>query len=154
VPVTQKPIMVLCSFVYLCFEPLQPLLLNEGEIHSVYWVPISHLVSTSVPWRPVYFDTWLPPVRPSLRYYIALLPFSARNLYGIDIDDRFLHCIPGSEKRQVVRQFPLWGLTLWMTSDFLFACGFRRIFIRHSATVHIWVPLLVLLAASCLFFML
>ena len=89
----------------------------------------------------------LPPIPHMLRWYVALLPFSARNLYGIKIGVEFRN---EDKVDEMAKEFPLWGLTLWMTSDLLEKAGYSPIFIRHSSTGKWFLFLMALLLSGLL----
>ena len=127
-PASSKTIMVLCSFVYLLKDSKLPIFdLSAGEVYGIYMIPISYLISSATVWEPVRFDIshHLFPNLPShsltksiLRYFLGGI-----NFYGIPALDEFLVASVDQDCQAQIpkpaKVYPLWGLSLWITSDFL-----------------------------------
>ena len=132
-----KCVMVLSAFVYLQTRDETPAItLQNSEVASCYWVPISYLTSDSTPWHPVkyslstiLFHNRVPRIDNILNRFIGNLSF-----FGIPIPAEFRYASSDSEMSRLAidRQFPLWGLTLWMTSDLLKLMGFSNIASKGS----------------------
>ncbi|KAI8905516.1 NUDIX hydrolase domain-like protein [Gorgonomyces haynaldii] len=114
-PASAKTVMVLCCFVFLqTFGPTPRLTLDLKEVSATHWVPCGYLSNHRLwEWTPVHHDIYrqilpmsVPPlVRTTFKTVFKYL-LGGFNYYGIPI--------PGK-----TTDFPLWGLTLWMTIDLL-----------------------------------
>ena len=123
--------MILSPFVYLQTCKITPeIVLQESEVASCYWVPISHLIS-EIPWSPVEYSLstiifrWrITRLDKVLNYLLGSISF-----FGIPIPADYRHSESDTEmaKAAIERSFPLWGLTLWMTSDLLKMSGYPTI---------------------------
>ena len=124
--------MVLSAFVYLQTSDKTPaIILQHSEIASCYWVPITYLASELTPWSPVEYSMSSIILR-SRNHHIDIAlkqVVGGISFYGIPIPTDYRHSESDSEmsRAAIQKQFPLWGLTLWMTSDLLDLMGYASI---------------------------
>ena len=141
-PNSSSTVMVLTAFVFAFKGDASnmPLFnLEAGEVYSIYLVPISYLASRTTLWQPVSFplSRYLIPSFIMARFPLidsilqTVLQLGTFDFYGIPFPDSFkvlpnppkskdLQASPNSKiVPKPEKMFPLWGLTLWMTSDFI-----------------------------------
>ncbi|KAJ3269708.1 hypothetical protein HDV01_001096 [Terramyces sp. JEL0728] len=121
-PASSRRVMVLCCFVFLQKEAAV-IKTDPNEISVVYWVPIREILECKK-WEAISFPITQHLFQGKSSLLNALV--GSYSFYGIPIDElrRAKHVIVGEPRAEANhRLFPLWGLTLWMTSDFLEALG-------------------------------
>ena len=123
--------MVLSCFVWLQVLPTVTLKLDKGEVDQVYWLPCSYLMNDSLyTWQPVSFDIMkqLVPLKwqQTLPWWLVLSVnrlVGGFSYYGIPVPGR--------------QGLPIWGLTLWMTLDFIGQlhpdASFKNVYCLRSA---------------------
>jgi hypothetical protein len=124
--------MILCSFVYFQKSRDTPnITVQETEIASAYWVPVSYLCS-DLQWSSIDYpisrtifgqDLW-PRIDSVLQYVLGGIKF-----FGIPISPTHRTIMGHSSRAKIAidRNFPIWGLTLWITSDLITLLGFPAI---------------------------
>jgi ADP-ribose pyrophosphatase YjhB (NUDIX family) len=137
---TQR-LMVLCSFVFLQLSPSSPkLTLRASEVAAVYWIPIAYLVADDSEWTFINFDITnnvgsikLPRI---IKFFLSYIVGRFR-FFGIRPLGSHCEIISKDGEEAENKGYPIWGLTLWMTSDLLVGFGLRNIAnrgaVRYSA---------------------
>lgn len=118
--------MVLSAFVFLCLLKEYPeSTLSIDEVHSLYSIPLSYLVGADKDdsrWRPVHVDIVSHIFPPSYRRRASFLSFMVGGLeyHGIHPDEQYLFLMNDQQApSNPPPYFPIWGLTLWITTDLL-----------------------------------
>ena len=116
-PAGTKRIMVLCPFIYMYLSPTLPSVnMNLEEVSSVHWIPLSLFTNENTAlWKPVTF--------PIARH---IIPFNVMNSPYKKWIEKVLEFVAGDYSYYGIvvpgaqpEDFPIWGLTLGMTSDIL-----------------------------------
>ncbi|KAJ3252785.1 hypothetical protein HK103_001286 [Boothiomyces macroporosus] len=121
-PASARRVMVLCCFVFLQKEDVA-IKTDPNEISLVYWVPVNEILECRR-WEAVSFPITQHLFQGTNSILNALV--GSYSFYGVPINEnrRAEHIIEGTPRPSTAhRLFPLWGLTLWMTSDFLEQLG-------------------------------
>ncbi|KAJ3320571.1 hypothetical protein HDV06_005197 [Boothiomyces sp. JEL0866] len=121
-PASARRVMVLCCFVFLQKSDAV-IKTDPNEISLVYWVPIKDILECKH-WEAISFPITQHLFQGTNSLLNALV--GSYSFYGVPINEsrRVEHVVEGTPRPQTAhRLFPLWGLTLWMTSDFLEKLG-------------------------------
>jgi 8-oxo-dGTP pyrophosphatase MutT (NUDIX family) len=123
---SSKRVMVLCSFVYLQVidTPLE-FIINPAEISSIYWIPCEYLVNPNTKWDAIPFDIsrHVSQKVPHLLQPILSIFCGQVLFFGIKAPLEYRVLVAKEYEIQYRNQYPIWGLTLWMTSDLLAILG-------------------------------
>ncbi|KAI8896683.1 NUDIX hydrolase domain-like protein [Globomyces pollinis-pini] len=140
-PASRRTLMVLCCFIYIQLNHNTPTMtLNEDEIQSIYWVPITNLVDSKV-WEPIYFNIsnhLFPKQVNALIGGFLEAAVGGFSFFGIPIDESYCEISTGKQVNLTAKKYPLWGLTLWMTSDLLTLMGYSPIAHKGSPRYSSW----------------
>lgn len=122
--------MVLSCFVFYLSKNPKVYELDHKEIASLHWIPISYLTSSQTSWKSVYFpitNQILSRRLQKFKFLKGALDFllGGFSYYGIPVpanniqENRAYFFGHIASSSLAADDFPIWGLTLWMTIDFL-----------------------------------
>jgi 8-oxo-dGTP pyrophosphatase MutT (NUDIX family) len=127
---SSKRVMVLCCFVYLQVidAPLE-FTVNPQEISSVYWIPCNYLVDPKARWDPIPFEIsrHLSSRMPGAFEPLLSTFFGKVVFFGVDAPIEHRVLVAKEYETAYKQKYPIWGLTLWMTSDLLSLIGLGKI---------------------------
>jgi hypothetical protein len=105
------------------------IIMNPSEISSVYWIPCEYLIDPGAIWDPVPFDISKHISSRTPRFITPILSaFCGQVLFfGIDAPIEYRAEVVKEYESGYIKKYPIWGLTLWMTSDLLCLMGFQPI---------------------------
>jgi 8-oxo-dGTP pyrophosphatase MutT (NUDIX family) len=131
---SSKRVMVLCCFVYLQVldTPLE-FIVNPEEISSIYWIPCSYLADPKAKWDPIPFEIsrHLSSRMPGAFEPLLSTFFGKVVFFGVDAPLQHRVLVAKEYEIAYKQKYPIWGLTLWMTSDTLSLLGLGKI-VQHG----------------------